>query len=334
MRSAMSYELLEKFLVQYMELFNGRLIFIWFGGEPLLAGLPFFSKIIEIQAKLANKNQEIRNHIQTNGTLINHEWARFFKKYKFRVGMSLDGDEETHDRFRRMHDKKGSFKYVMRGLKILREYDIEPGIIQTITADNLKRSKENFDFFTKTLGIKKWGMNIYNDIRLENKATAGQSLTNDQLASFLIEQIDFWLEERDPKLEIREIEDRIYAVFGKIPKTCTLNGSCAVYFCIESDGKVYPCDKSSGREELLLGDISKQPLIEILNGAARLSYAQKVATLPTECHSCQWQKVCNNGCTMQRSGSINGKYYFCDAQKTVLAYLKSKLLELGYLDKK
>lgn len=332
--SVMSYELLEEFLVQYMKLFNGRLIFIWFGGEPLLAGLSFFRKIIDIQMKFADKNQEIQNFIQTNATLISHKWASFLKQYKFRVGISLDGNEESHNQFRWTYNKKGSFEYVMRGLKILREYGIEPGVIQTVTTENLKRSKENFDFFTRTLGIKKWGMNIYNDIRHENKTMAGQSLTNNQLALFLIDQINFWLKKGDPDLEIREIEDRICAILGKIPRTCILNGSCAGYFCIERDGKIYPCDKSSGRDELLLGDISKQSLIEILNGTSRLVYAQKLTALPIECRSCQWQRVCNNGCTMQRSGGIDGKYYFCEAQKTVFTYLQSKLSELGYFIKR
>lgn len=327
----MSYELLEKFLTQYMEIFKGRLIFIWHGGEPLLAGLPFFSKIIEIQEILADDNQEIQNHIQTNATLITHEWGHFFKKYDFRVGVSLDGDKESHNRFRQKYGKNGSFEYVIRGIKILREYDIEPGIIQTITTDNLRKTRDNFDFFTKSLGIKKWGTNIYNDIYSENEVMIGQSLTNNQLAAFLTEQFDLWLQQEDPNLVIREIEDRIFSIFGKRARTCTSNGSCAQYFCIEQDGKIYPCDKSSGRQELLLGDISKQSLLEVLNSDDRLTYAQKVNTLPIECRSCQWRQSCNNGCTMQRTGGIDGKYYFCEAQKIFFAYLQSKLSGLGYL---
>ncbi len=69
-RHVMSDELLEKFLVQYMELFTGRLIFIWHGGEPLLAGLPFFQKIVDLQGRELKEGQIIQNTIQTNATLI------------------------------------------------------------------------------------------------------------------------------------------------------------------------------------------------------------------------------------------------------------------------
>ena len=48
-RTVMSDELLEKFVVEYMELFSGHLFFIWHGGEPLLASLPFFERIVELQ---------------------------------------------------------------------------------------------------------------------------------------------------------------------------------------------------------------------------------------------------------------------------------------------
>lgn len=333
--SIMSYGLLEKFIIEYVEFFksSSRLIFIWHGGEPLLAGRLFFSKIVEIQSKIVGKNQEIRNSVQTNATLINDEWASFFKKNNFRIGVSLDGNRKSHNMFRKMYGNRESFDYVMRGIKILRKHGIEPGIIQTLTTNNLQESKENFDFFTKTLKIKGWGINIYNDICDENPAMKGQGLTNDQVAMFMMDQIDIWLKREDPHLVIREIENRICAIFGKKAKSCSFNGSCSQYFCIEYDGEIYPCDKSSGRRDLLFGNLSNQSLSEILNGNNRLAYHKRINDLPSECRSCEWQQSCHNGCTMYRIGNIDGKYYFCEAQKTVFAYLKSKLLEFGYVPK-
>ena len=329
----MSYELLEKFLIEYMNLFVGHLVFIWHGGEPLLAGLPFFRKIIEIQSQTIKNNQEIQNLIQTNATLINEEWAEFFKEYDFKVGISLDGDKKSHDRFRKNCNSKGSFDQVLRGTKILRAHNIEPGIIQTLTASNLSQTQENFNFFTKTIGAKGWSTNIYLDINNENQIMSDQSLTNKQLAIFLIDQIDLWLDRDDPMLKIREVENFTSAIFGKKSPSCAFNGHCARYFCLEHDGKVYPCDRSSGRPDLLLGDMSKQSLLEILNSAKRLDYAERVNNLPLECLSCEWQKSCNNGCTMHRVGGVDGKYYFCEARKIVFTYLKNKILKIGFYNK-
>lgn len=326
----MSYELLKKFLVEYTQLFTGRLKFIWHGGEPLLAGLSFFHKIVEIQSQITRNNQVIQNFIQTNATLINEEWAKFFKKHNFKVGVSLDGNEKSNNRFRKNYNNKGSFNQIMRGIKILRTHNIKPCIIQTLTNDNLSQTKENFNFFTNIVGDRGWSTNIYLDKNNENQMMSGQSLTNKQLTKFLIDQISLWLARNDSKLKIREVENFISAMFNKKPSSCAFNGSCAGYFCLEYDGKIYPCDRSSGYPDLLLGDISKQPLLEVLNSTKRLSYVERINNLPSECLSCEWQKSCNNGCTMHRVKDIDGKYYFCEARKTVFTYLREKISELGF----
>lgn len=38
--------------------------------------------------------------LQTNGTLLDTEWAAFLKKYNFLVGLSCDGPARRHDQYR------------------------------------------------------------------------------------------------------------------------------------------------------------------------------------------------------------------------------------------
>lgn len=324
-RYVMSDELLEKFLGQYMGLFTGHLIFIWHGGEPLLAGLPFFQKVVDLQTKNLRDGQIIQNTIQTNATLVDAEWAEFFKAHGFRVGVSLDGDKENHDHFRLNHGGGGSFDRVMRGIEILRRHGIEPGIIQTLTHDNVSRAKEDFNFFANVLGTKSWGVNDYLDVAGVNKAMLDQTITNEELTQFLKTYIDLWLVQDNPNLRVREIENFISGVFSKRAPNCTFNGSCTGFFCLEYDGRVYPCDRLSNRPELLFGDLSQQSLLEILNGPTRLRYAEDVNSLHPECAVCEWQKACHNGCTMHRVDGIRGKYYYCETRKAIFAYLKEKV---------
>ncbi len=324
-RHVMSSELLEKFLVQYMELFTGRLIFIWHGGEPLLIGIPFFQKIVDLQNRQLKEGQIIQNTIQTNATLIDDSWAEFFKVHDFRVGVSLDGGKESHDHFRLNYGSGGSFDRVMQGIKILRQYGIEPGIIQTLTRDNVPRAKEDFDFFANILGAKGWGVNNYLDIAGVNKAMIGQTITNKELIQFLKTYIDLWLTQNDPNLRIREIENFISGVFKKRALNCTFNGSCAGFFCLEYDGRIYPCDRFSNRPELLLGNLSQQPLLDILNSSTRLKYSKDVNSIYPDCAVCEWQKACHNGCTIHRVGGIHGKYYYCETRKVIFAYLREKV---------
>ena len=323
----MSDELLEKFLIQYMELFTGHLFFIWHGGEPLLAGLSFFERVIELQTKYLKEGQKIKNAIQTNATLIDDKWAEFFKLHNFKVGVSLDGSKESHDHFRVNHGDGGSFDHVVRGIKILRRHGIEPGIIQTLTHDNTIRVREDFNFFANILGTKHWGVNDFFDMNAINKAMTDQSITNEELIVFLRNYIDMWLTQDNEELKIREIENFVAGVLGKRASSCTFNGACTGYFCLEYDGRVYPCDRLSNRKELLFGNLSSQSLLEIINGSAWLRYAESVNTLHTDCASCKWQRACHNGCTANRIGGINGKYYFCETRKAIFAYLDDKLNE-------
>lgn len=326
-RRIMNDELLEKFLGQYMELFSGSLFFIWHGGEPLLVGLQYFERILELETRYSKEGQMIKNAIQTNATLVNDKWAAFFKTHNFRVGVSLDGDKESHDRFRLNHGGGGSFDDVMRGIETLRRHGIEPGIIQTLTHDNIPRTKEDFSFFADVFGVKRLGVNDFLDVNAVNQAMINQSITNEELTAFLKNYIDLWLTQDDGRLQIREVDNFMAGVLEKRVSSCSFNGACTGYFCLEYDGKVYPCDRFSNRAEFLFGDITSQSLLEILNGPRRLKYAEDVNALHPDCVVCEWQRACHNGCTANRVGGIRGKYYFCDTRKVVFEYLRNKLDE-------
>lgn len=323
----MSIELLEKFFAEYMELFSGRLFFVWHGGEPLLAGLSFFERIIELQTKYLKEGQIIKNAIQTNATLIDDKWAEFFKSHNFKVGVSFDGGQESHDHFRKNYSGHGSFDQVMRGVEILRRHGIEPGFIQTLTHNNVIRIKEDFSFFVNILRAKRWGMNDFLDVNSVNQAMINQSLTNEELTQFLKSYIDLWLAQDDITLQIREIDNFISGVLKKRASSCSFNGVCTGYFCLEYDGRVYPCDRFTNRSEFLFGDLSSRSLLKILNGSARLKYAKDVNALHSNCVICEWQHACHNGCTSNRIGGISGKYYFCKTRKAIFEYLRDKLNE-------
>ena len=320
-----SDELIEKFISQYLDLFSGRLFFIWHGGEPMLAGIPFFQRILNLQRKYLQDGQTIKNAIQTNATLITNKWAEFFKFNDFKVGISLDGGKESHNRFRKDKNGNGSFDRAIKGMAILRRYGIQPGIIQTLGKDNIANAEKDFNFFAGILLAKRWGINEFLDAENDNKTMANQSLTNQQLTDFLKTCIDLWLAADNSRLQIREIDNFIAGILGKRASSCKFNGYCARYFCLDYDGKIYPCDRLSNDDKFILGDLTKQSLPEVLFGAVKKNYDEEVNTLPDDCASCKWRNACNNGCAAHRIGSIRGKYYYCETRKTIFDYLEGKI---------
>ena len=72
----------------------------WQGGEPALMGLAFFRRAVDLVAKYKRPDQKVAHTIQTNGILLDDEWARIFKAHGFLVGLSIDGPRELHDTYR------------------------------------------------------------------------------------------------------------------------------------------------------------------------------------------------------------------------------------------
>lgn len=323
----MSDELLEKFIAEYMGFSSKQHRFVWHGGEPLLAGIAFFQRTIELQEKHLKKGHRVVNDIQTNATLIDSDWANFFKVNNFRVGVSLDGDKKSHDRFRKNCGGGDTFNRVMRGIEILKRYDVSHGFLQTLTKDNLPRAQEDFNFFVDVLSTRAWGVNPYLDITGSNNTMLNQNVTNEDLIEFLKGYVELWLRRDYPNLRIREIENFFAGIGGKRAANCSFNGSCTGFFCLEWDGKIYPCDRFSGREDMLFGDLSNQPLLEILNGPARLHHISAVRSLPPSCSTCEWLNACHNGCPYHRVDGVEGKYYYCEARKEIFTHLKAKVDE-------
>jgi heme d1 biosynthesis radical SAM protein NirJ len=97
------------------------------GGEPLLR-----KDIFEIAGRA--KALGFYTALSTNGTLIDAPLARRIGDTGFDyVGISLDGIEATHDRFRR---QQGAFARSLAALRLCRDLDIKVGVRFTLTQDN------------------------------------------------------------------------------------------------------------------------------------------------------------------------------------------------------
>ena len=97
---ANAVEVLESYIKQYIESQKIPVVtFSWQGGEPTLLGLDFYKKAVELQKKYSN-GKKIENTFQTNGVLLNDEWCEFFKENNFLIGLSIDGPEEMHNKYR------------------------------------------------------------------------------------------------------------------------------------------------------------------------------------------------------------------------------------------
>ena len=121
----MTDETLERFIQQYIEAqMTPDVLFTWHGGETFMRPLSFYQKVLRLQ-QYYGAGRNIQNCIQTNGTLITPEWARFLHDNQWLVGVSIDGPQEFHDEYRRNKAGKPSWAKVMHGIDLLNKYDVE-----------------------------------------------------------------------------------------------------------------------------------------------------------------------------------------------------------------
>ena len=313
-------DIVEKFISQFLDIFNGEVTFLWHGGEPMLAGIEFYKRIIKIQEKY-KKNHVIVNEIQTNGTLINSEWATFFAENDFHIGISLDGIKSCHNKFRAPNKESKIYDKVVNAIEHLRIHNIEPGILQTVTKSSMPHIRENFYYFINDLKIKKWGVNVYNDYGNNNPLMENESLDNEEYFKLYATLFDLWLQANDSSIEIREIKDFVSGVLGKYTGTCQTSGICSAFISVDNKGRITPsCDSYLGDLSSIEENIQTKNLIDILNGHNRINFALKANTLPEKCKHCEWIKGCFNGCTFFRNK--NNEYFYCEGRKRLFSYIR------------
>ena len=108
-RGMMSVDTVKNLIKKAMRQAGDEICFAFQGGEPTLRGLDFFREVIRLEKRFNRRGIRVINTIQTNGFALDEEWCRFFKEHDFLIGLSVDGTQEIHDRYR--HDASGGVTY-------------------------------------------------------------------------------------------------------------------------------------------------------------------------------------------------------------------------------
>lgn len=179
-KKIMSDNVLEEVIAKTLENNDKAANFVWHGGEPLLCGLDFFKKIVELQKKHNKKNLAIYNDIQTNALMLSKEFVHYFKDNNFDIGISLDGPFYIHAAGRNTSQsqydtiinniKYATQNYRVSGICVVTPYSLghEQEIFDSIIDTGIKNIvfyPLNDDDFTKAIDPKLYGeflLNMFN----------------------------------------------------------------------------------------------------------------------------------------------------------------------------
>jgi uncharacterized protein len=314
----MTLETLERLVDTYLFYSYPNSVFAFQGGEPTLAGLPFFQKLVEYQKQYGRSGQSVSNAMQTNAILLTKDWCDLFREYNWLLGVSLDGPEDVHDRYRFNKGGQATWRKVVDAVELLQANKVEFNILCVLSDANVGQPRELYRFF-RGLGVD----NIQ-FIPLAEFDGGGHALpftiTAQQYGRFLCELFDIWWPDRR-KVRIRFFDNLAEAVAGQKPGSCTLHETCDSYVVVEYNGDVYPCDFFV-ESDWKLGNIMLDSWAEIARRSRRYGFASKKAIAHPECQVCEYQSICHGGCPKFRHGPyrrFEDLDYFCAAYKMIFA---------------
>jgi len=318
--------LLEKYIKQHIEATTADHIqFSWHGGEPMLAGLDFFRKVIELQKKYSPEEKKVVNGIQTNGMLINDDWCRFFHDNDFIVGISIDGPSFLHDIYRRTVNDKPTFSRVKESYLLLREYGISTEILCTVNSENVLYPIQVYEFF-RALGVE-YITFIPVVERLPGGRLADYSVPAEEYGAFLCAVFDQWKARDIGIIKIQIFEEALRTAFRQDHTLCIFKEVCGGVPVLEADGSFYSCDHFVNKDNLV-GNISDNNLSVMLDSRKQEEFGEKkLNTLPEYCLQCEVRDMCNGGCPKNRfistPGGEPGLNYLCPGYKIIFNHIRA-----------
>lgn len=316
----MSEELLETYIIKHIEASaEPGIFFSWHGGEPTLAGLEYFQRIVEFQKKHLPANRTVLNGIQTNGTLLNDEWCRFLKKENFIVGISLDGPRQFHSINRFRKDGKSSFDEVLRGFQLLKTHQIPCEILCVVHAQNVWHPLEIYQFFKSLNAEFLTFIPLVERLSPENNQVSERTVPAKAFGEFLCTIFDEWKTEDIGTVKIQIFEEALRTAFGLEHSLCIFKPVCGRVPVVEHNGDFYSCDHFVDLAHLV-GNIRQESLSELLESAQQIVFGQaKSDTLPNYCLNCEVQEMCNGACLKDRfietPDGEPGLNYLCEGYK-------------------
>ena len=355
----LSDDVLSAFITNYITTQPTPVVeFVWQGGEPTLAGIEFFQRVIKLQ-KPFSREKTITNSLQTNGTLLTEKWCRFLKKNNFMVGISLDGPQEIHDRYRFDRKGKGSFEKVMRGLRLLQEHEVAYNVLACVARETEKRPLEVYRFlreqgvefiqFSPVVERFPDAMSLNLGLRLASPASLDKEETQVQIfpwsvspegyGDFLIAIYEEWVRNDVGKVFVMNFEWALNAWIGNPSPVCVHARTCGRSVVIEHNGDVYACDHHV-YPQYRIGNILESGLMEQVEASCKKGFGiDKEKALPQWCRECDVLAACQGGCPKHRFAKTRydepGLNYLCDGYNKFFRHIRkylramTKLLEHG-----
>lgn len=292
---------------------GGNVHFAFQGGEPTMAGLPFYEMFTQTAAKLKPDGVRVSYSIQTNGIVLDRAWCELFRENGFLVGLSFDGYPQVHDYLRVGADGDGTSRKVLAAAALLRQSRVDFNILTVVTKQLAKHPTQVFEFYKK---------NDFGFVQLipclspldAPDAREPYTLPPRLYAAFLTALFRLWRDglQNGRYISIRLFDNIVQMLRGESAEQCGLQGSCNLQFVIEADGGVYPCDFYA-LDEYRAGSINDSDFSQLAQTDVMRDFLRERPAGSPLCAECAVFSLCRGGCRRYRSFQFSEDGY-CPVQ--------------------
>lgn len=355
----MTPAMLETYLRQLFETSAGPDVQVaWQGGEPMLRGLAFFQRSVELAERLRKPHQRVLHTLQTNGTLIDEEWAAFFKANGYLVGVSIDGPRALHDAYRIDKRGGGTFDAVVRGWNQLQAHQVDTNILCTVHAANVDHPLAIYRFFRDELkaryiqlipiveratvqtideanrgwrGVHGRNRPFY---RQEGALVTERTVPSKKFGQFLNTIFDEWIERDVGQVFVTTFDVALGSWMGQ-HNACVVSPTCGASPVLEHNGDVYSCDHFVEPQHLL-GNLRDTTLGALLASEQQRRFGNaKLDTLPRYCRECPVLFACYGECPRNRfiktPDGEDGLNYLCAGYRTFFTHIDAPMRAMAAL---
>lgn len=323
---------LDRMIGDYLALAFPTSVFIWQGGEPTVAGLNFFRRVVEKQMAYGRGGQVVANALQTNGYVIDDRWAEFLAEYRFLVGLSLDGPPEIHNHHRITGTGHPTFDRIMKTAETLRRHSVEFNILCMITGRSEDHGRYIYEFLVGE-GFEHLQFIPCVDYDPSTGTPSPYNVSPAGYGRFLCDMFDAWYSRDVGRVTVRTFESLVALLAGEEQfSICTMRKRCNHYLVVEKEGDVYPCDFFVS-PQYYLGNLCETPLADLFCSDRADSFSRIKCDYPDDCLPCTYFDLCAGGCPKDRlcaGGESFGKVSgLCGGLQLFFGHTAEKMKELA-----
>jgi uncharacterized protein len=299
------------------------------GGEPLLAGHELISRLVTTTRRSAGLGITVHAAVQTNGVRLSEAYLNLFDELDVRVGVSVDGYADAHDRHRRYANGRGSYQAVAAALDRLRRFPhLYGGLLCAVDLRNdpIQTYRALADF-----GPPKIDFLLPHGTWLNPPPGRTRASASTPYADWLTEIFDDWYPK--PQTRIRLFEEILHLLLGGASGSEVVGLAPAQMVVIETDGSIEQEDTLkaayAGATATTL-HVDRDPLDAALMLPEIVARQIGVRALAAQCLACPVRLVCGGGLYTHRydkdTGFLNPSVY-CPDLFALIRHVSDRVLE-------